>query len=489
MFPKIVFSNDMRQWDDFTIEKQKLSAIDLMERAAIAFSEWFIANNAKTNSVTVLCGKGNNGGDGFAIARLLYEANFQVTVFFISEAFSTTDARLNFERLKQTNITPLTFPEDLVELKTGDIIIDALLGTGLNKPLRGSLLSIVNHINNLKQTIIAVDVPSGLQTDFPQIGEAIQATTTITFERPKKAFFFPENYQYVGEWRVVTIGLDLAFEKEINTTDYFITLDSIRPLIKIRPKFSHKGTYGHTLIVGGSKGKFGALVLATKAALKSGAGLVSAASSTKIGAWFHVATPEAMTIELNNIPKNITAIAIGPGLGTSNESLISLKTILNLNLPTVLDADAINLLALNKELVEALPPKTILTPHPKEFKRLFGKFENWQTQTDFIKTWCKKHQHIIILKGAHTCIGLPNSELYFNTSGCNGMATAGSGDVLTGFISGLLAQHYTPKNAAIVGVYLHGLAGELAATEVGNEALTASDIINQLGKAFLKIKA
>lgn len=489
MFPKIVSSNDMRQWDAYTIEKQKLSAIDLMEQAAMAFSSWFIANYANTNSVSVLCGKGNNGGDGFAIARLLHEANFQVTVFFISETFSASDARINFERLKKTNLTLLNLPKDLTEINTGDIIIDALLGTGLNKPLQDSILSIVNHINNLKQTIIAVDVPSGLQTDSPQIGEAIQANTTITFERPKKAFFFPENYRYVGEWKFVSIGLDLAFEKNIDTTDFFVTLESIRPLIKIRPKFSHKGTYGHALIVGGSEGKFGALVLATKAALKSGAGLISATSSTNIGAWFHVAIPEAMTVELNNIPKNITAIAIGPGLGTYNESLLSLKTILTLNLPTVIDADAINLLALNKELVATLPPKTILTPHPKEFERLFGEFENWQIQTEFIKTWCKKHRNIIILKGAHTCIGLPNGEIYFNTSGCNGMATAGSGDVLTGIIGGLLAQHYTPENAAIVGVFLHGLAGELFALEVGNEALTASDIISQLGKAFLKIEA
>jgi len=489
MFPKIVSSNEMRRWDAYTIEKQKLCAIDLMERAAMAFASWFIANIATTNSVTILCGKGNNGGDGFAIARLLYEANFQVTIFFISETTSTAEAQINFERLKKTNITLLNFPEDLTEINTGDIIVDALLGTGLNKPLQGSLLSIVNYINTLKKKVIAVDVPSGLQTDFPQIGEAIRATTTITFERPKKAFFFPENYQYVGAWKSVTIGLDANFEKLIDTTDYFITQNSIRPLIKIRPKFSHKGTYGHTLIVGGSVGKFGALVLAAKASLTSGAGLVSAASSAKIGVWFHVAIPEAMTVELNNTPKNITAIAIGPGLGTSNESLVSLKKILALNLPTVLDADAINLLALNRKLISTLPPKTILTPHPKEFERLFGKFENWLTKTDFIKTWCKKHKHIIVLKGAHTCIGLPNGELYFNTSGCNGMATAGSGDVLTGIIAGLLAQHYTPEKAAIVGVHIHGLAGELAAIEIGNEALMASDIINQLGKAFLKIKA
>lgn len=488
MLPKIVSAVDMRRWDAYTVEYLQIDALALMEKAANAFCNWLFDNYDRSVKITICCGTGNNGGDGLAIARILNQAGYLVNVYLLDKNNLTSDAQINLERLHQIEIIPQLFPEELCTMTTGDLIVDAFLGTGVNKPLTGKLLNIVNYINNLEKPIIAVDVPSGLFTEKPFTGVAIQATITISFERPKKCFLFQENYQYVGNWIAVPIGLCSDFENQLNENWHVINHEQVDKQTINRGKFDHKGSFGHAIIIAGSAGKFGAMVLSAKAALKSGCGLVSVFSHQKIGKWFHAAFPEAMIIQSFEalLKTKFNSLGIGPGLGTSNNAVQLLTKILSIKQPLVIDADAINIIAINKHLITQIPPNSILTPHPKELERLIGKFSNWKERIDYLYDWCERNQLIVVYKGAHTIVISSNRKLYANNTGCNGMATAGSGDVLTGMITSLLAQGYSPIDAAIRAVYYHGLAGEIAAEKTSNEALIASDIINNIGNAYQK---
>lgn len=482
MLPKIVSATDMRRWDAYTIKHHQIDALTLMERAATAFCNWFINEYDKSKSITFFCGKGNNGGDGFVIARLLINNGYTVQVYALANSGLSNEANTNFNRLLDLNVPVTLIHDNFNNIIVGDIIIDAILGTGVNRPISGALLSLVEYINLQQSTVIAVDVPSGLFTEKPQVGSAIKANTTIAFERPKKAFMIPENYCYVGDWKVIPIGLVAAFENELNEHWFLITEEYVIKSTIKRKRIDHKGTYGHALLIGGSTGKFGALVLASKAALKSGCGLVSVSSAEHIGNWFHAAFPEAMILANNNINNtSIKSIGIGPGFGTSDNAKALLKQIIALNKPMVIDADAINLLAINQDLIPQLPKNSILTPHPKELERLIGAFKSWEDRLNFLRSWCKKHQLIMICKNANTLIITPAQEIFVNNTGCNGMATAGSGDVLTGIITSMLAQGYNPVNAAIRAVYYHGFAGEVASKKHGNHGCLASDIIEEIG--------
>ncbi len=347
--------------------------------------------------------------------------------------------------------------------------------------------------------IIAIDIPSGLMGEDNSennLENIVKADYTLTFQFPKISFLFAENEPYVGEFEVLPIGLHPEGIAKTPSNFHLLEADDIQKLIPKRSRFSHKGTFGHALLIAGSYGKMGAAVLSSKACLRSGVGLLTTHIPRLGYTILQTAVPEAMTsvdqhdsmfTELPDL-EPFSAIGAGPGLGTKSNSEKALLSLLeNAKVPLVLDADALNILSKNKEWLEKLPENSILTPHPGEFKRLAGEaansYENIQKQIGF----SEKYKVIVVLKGAFTSISTPDGKLYFNSTGNPGMATAGSGDVLTGIILSLLAQGIAPKNAAITGVHLHGLAGDLTAKEKSEISLIAGDIVEFLGKVILEI--
>jgi NAD(P)H-hydrate epimerase len=377
-----------------------------------------------------------------------------------------------------------------------DIVIDGLFGSGLNRPLSGGYAAVVDYINKSDAEVVSIDIPSGLfgednSTNHPD--SIITADYTYTFEFPKLAFVLPENASFVGKWKVLPIGIHSDIIEKTKTQFKIITDVDFAGVLTPRNKFAHKGMFGHALLIAGSKGKMGAAVLGAKACLRSGVGLLTAHIPQRGETTFQTAVPEAMLsfdddADFVSVLPDITAynaIAIGPGLSTQTSSVIILKELLeSARKPLLLDADALNILALNPELIPLLPPSSILTPHPKEFDRLFGACECGYERIRKAQIKAMELTVCIVLKGAYTAICTPEGNVYFNTTGNPGMATAGSGDVLTGVILGLLAQGYEPEMSAVMGVYLHGLAGDLAVASASEESLIAGDIIQMLGKAF-----
>ncbi len=499
---KILTAAQTRTADAFTIEAENIPSLRLMERAAEAFTDWFRHKFPvdPQRPVLIFCGPGNNGGDGLAVARLLHHSGYEAQVFSLPAAGNyAPDFNQNLARLP-TDIsqTYLQTETDFPQISDAAILIDALFGTGLNRPLVGFITTLVNYINNAAATVIAVDMPSGLFADSPNqpSDNIIRADFTVSFELPKLAFLLPGNAQYVGDWTVLPIGLNAGFISQAESNAYFISEDVAQSIFKPRPKYSHKGTFGHALFMSGSYGKMGATVLGARACLRSGVGLLTVYCPAAGYIILQTAVPEAMTLTdpaanyLSQLPplEAYNAIGIGPGLGKEPATRQVVQQLLqNTRLPLVLDADALNILSEDQNLLSALPPHSILTPHPKEFERLTGKARHDYHRLDLLRSFCQKHQCYIILKGAHSCIGTPDGTFYFNSNGNPGMATGGTGDVLTGIITGLVAQQYTPLEACMLGVYLHGLAGDLAKRDKGENALLASDIIDYLGQAFLSL--
>lgn len=497
---KILNTTQIRDADAYTILQEPISSIQLMERAANAFVQQFLQDFPNTDKpIIVICGNGNNGGDGLAIARLLATRKYNVKTFILPSENYSKDCKTNLNNFKKQlkkNIKTISSAEFISSYTPDTIIIDAIFGTGLNKPiLKGSLAySIIDTINkHTFKNVISVDIPSGLFADKNTTEISINATKTYTFQFPKLAFLFPENSKSVGSIKILNIQLHPDFIQQA-TTSYFLTQEKdISAILKPRARFSHKGTFGHVLIIAGSYGKMGAAILSSKAALRSGAGLVSAYIPACGYTIFQTAFPEAMCItdkqqkQLSSFPNtgNYTAIAIGPGIGTSNTTTQAfIKFIKQLKTPVIIDADGLNILGKQKSILKLLPKNTILTPHPKEFERLVGKWENDFERLKLQQEFSKKHQVIIILKGANTSITDIDGTVYFNTTGNAGMATGGSGDVLTGILVGLFAQGYSPMHTAMIGVYLHGLSGDIALKIQSMESLIASDIIEHLGSAF-----
>ena len=499
---KILSTSQIKDWDAYTIQEESITSIQLMERAASAFTRWFLEYFPDTEKATIkiFCGTGNNGGDGLAIARLLHHKFYKVEVYCCQiSSKKTVDFIKNFERLPSRNAIPtytINVSSPFPVLTQHDILIDALFGSGLNREVSGYWALLIEHINQSQATKVAVDIPSGLYADQPTIGPVLAADATLSFQLPKLAFFFPENAAKLGNYHIQPIGLSTIFLQKSDTLFHFIEPNLIGAIYKSRKKFDHKGTFGHALLIGGSYGKIGAIQLATMACLRSGAGLVTVHAPQCAYNILQIGIPEAMvsvdehpSFYSNNPPlTRYKAIGIGCGLDQQAVSQAAfLELLQNSTIPLVIDADALNMLAKQPAWMSLLPTNSVLTPHPKEFERLFGSSAN-----DFERNRLQREKAIqlkvfIVLKGAHTCIACPDGSCYFNTTGNPGMGTAGSGDVLTGIITALLVQRYMPKNAAILGVYLHGLAGDLAAKELGQEALIASDISQFLGKGFLSI--
>lgn len=494
---KIFSANQIREWDAFTIQNEPISSTDLMERASITFTNWFVQQFPESNQkIHVFCGGGNNGGDGLAIARLLHRRFYEVKVFLVPMSRSK-DFQINLKRLPRdielNALEDIPFPE--IEQET--IIIDAILGSGLSRPIEGDLMNWIKQLNQLSNTKVSVDIPSGFFADKASSSISFIPHYTFSFQSPKLAFFFPENDEKIGNWTYRNIQLSKEFEAQTISHYHFITSENIKDFIlPERKKFSHKGTFGHALLIAGAKGKTGAAVLAARACLKSGTGLLTCHIPKDSLDIMQISLPEAMcSLDqdkdiISSLPQlsPYQSIGMGPGIGKHQKTAGAVLGLLqNYSKPIILDADALNILSENKAWFQHIPENSILTPHPKEFERLFGSSKDSWERLETARKIVQKHQFIIVLKGANTCTILPNGYCYFNSTGNPGMATGGSGDVLTGIITGLLAQGYEASHAAIVGVYIHGLAGDFAAQTLGLEALLASDIIGELGRSFLDL--
>ena len=497
---KILKAEQIRKIDQFTIENQPIRSIELMEEASKAFVSWFLKKHGTRNQVKVFCGTGNNGGDGLAISRLLLESGCEVKTYFIGTASNgSEDFQVNLDRLKKLCDSILIKSEsDFPIINHSDVVIDGIFGSGLSRPVKGLHAALISHINRACAiNVIAIDIASGLYCDQNTPSEVIiKCTETVSFQIPKLAFYLPQNDDFTGNLFVVDIGLDQNHIAAQKTDYYLITPEFIKSIFKTREKNAHKGMMGRNLIVAGSKGKIGAVVLTTRACLRSGAGLVTTYLPQCGYEIIQGAAPEAMVITdasqnmISDAPdiEGYNAIGIGPGIGVSKLAIEALiKLLAKANQPLVLDADALNIIA-EGDLMELVPEKSILTPHPREFSRLVGNwnndFERLEKQIEF----SKKHKVILLLKGAHTSISNVDGTVFFNTTGNPGMATGGSGDVLTGIVTGLFRQGYDSLEAALLGAYLHGLAGNLYANENSEEGLIASDLIDFLPKSFSEIR-
>lgn len=495
---KILTAQQIRDWDEYTILHEPIASIDLMERAAGKCFNWLDERDYLAHPFIFFCGKGNNGGDGLALARMLAGRKCPITIFILEPGYKgTEDFQTNLARLHQYIEGEIHYVQDesnFHDLPTDAIIIDALFGSGLTRPLEGITAKLVDHINKSGCEIISIDIPSGLPVDQSSKGNTIiKANHTLSFQCYKPAFLLAENADYVGEVDILDIELHPVYLQTIETNYELVDEKIIRSIYKPRNRFVHKGNFGHALIIAGSYGKMGAAVLSAKACLRSGAGLLTCYIPKCGYEILQTTVPEAMVMTdfnssfITKVEYDLStydAIGIGPGISTASETRFFLKEIFSsYKKPVVIDADAVNGLAMEKKLPSLLPG-SVLTPHPKEFERLFGTCKNDFERMEKALLNAKLLNCLIVLKGHHTFIATPGGRGYFNNTGNAGMATAGSGDVLTGIITGLLAQGYPSEQAAIFGVYLHGLAGDIAADKFSKEAMIAGDITESLGDAF-----
>jgi len=500
---KFFTTSQIRELDQYTIENEPITSIDLMERAADALYYSIVGNFPFYLSVCIVSGPGNNGGDTLALARMLLNSGYTVNVLLIHTGTLSPGCEINRQRLVAIYPASLTELHDkfVAPVITDDtLIIDGIFGSGLSRPLTGIFADAVQWINQTSCKVVSIDIPSGLSgeenplTDKPVI---VKADITLSLQFPKLAFFMAENAPFVGNWKIVDIGIHPKGIEKTSSNLFYLEEKNIAPLLKKRQKFSHKGSFGHALIIAGAKGMAGASVLSSKAALRSGAGLVTVYGPEANRMIVQTANPEVIFKSGSSLDyltqidstDSYSAIAIGPGIGTHTETSLMLKKFIQkLNKPCVFDADALNIISHQKEILEQIPINCILTPHPKEFDRLFGNSNSSYERFLKAQQASKKYGVIIILKGANTLITTPDGNHMFNSTGNPGMATAGSGDVLSGILVSLLAQGYTATESALTGVFLHGAAGDLALGTESTESLIAGDIISNLGKAFQSIR-
>lgn len=493
---KILSAEQIREWDLFTVKNRNISSVQLMETAATKCVEWIVAHFDFTYECCIFCGSGNNGSDGFAMARMLYQRGFTVKVFIDQKIKKRSDdAQLNFEKISaMSGIEILDFSHaKTLKFSGKTIIIDAIFGTGLNRKIEGKARDVIEFINAISCSKISVDIPSGLFADtFNEENSVVfKADVALTFQCWKKSFLHPETGVNCGKIHVLDIGLDEGFLKEITSNEFTVDEPFINKIYKPRPDFSHKGNFGKTVIAGGSFGKIGAAVLATKAALKTGSGITFTLAPNCGYDILQISCPEAMFlsggenfISKFEIPEDATC-GIGPGLGTDPKTEKAFLDFLkNSKTPLVLDADALNIIAKNEKNQQLIPQNSIITPHPKEFERLFGKTENSFDLLELAREKAAELKIFIVLKDHHTQIITPEKTVFYNLTGNSGMAKGGSGDVLTGIITSLLSQHYSPEEAAVFGVWLHGKAGDFAAEKYSKEAMLPSNLIDEIGNVF-----
>jgi NAD(P)H-hydrate epimerase len=509
---KLFTAEQIRHWDAYTIEHEPISSIQLMERAANACFIWLqqhlLCASAATGapkelSVKVFCGKGNNGADGLAIAKLLIKNHFKPSIYILDIApKGSKDFEPQLEQLQSLSKEIHFISKEILfpAIENSELVIDALFGTGLSKPLEGLAAEWVKNINQCKATIVSIDLPSGMFADKTSKGlPMVNASYCLSFQNYKTCLLMAENAASIGEIVLLDIGLHPEFESKEPVNFQVTDQELIQTIYRPRKIFAHKGNYGHALIVAGSYGKMGAAQLSAKACLRSGVGLLTVHVPVLGYSILQMTTPESMVITGDiAFPNNYKTIGIGPGLGTSEEAVKLLTDIIENcktsnaysgkpACPLIIDADALNILSMHPALLSKLPAECILTPHPKEFERLFGKTENDFDALQMALQKAAEFRCYIILKGHHSFIATPEGKGYFNNTGNAGMATGGSGDVLTGILTGLSAQEYRPLETCLLGVYLHGLSGDIAATQFSQEAMLASDITQCLGEAFKRI--
>lgn len=500
---KILSSIQLKELDKYTIEMEPITSIDLMERASHALTEAIVRRWDTSYRIIVFAGPGNNGGDALAVARMLSKKNYHVEVFlFNTKGTLSNECMTNLGRLKTCGsiyFTEISTHFDPPALTEKDLIIDGLFGTGLNKPLSGGFASVVKYLNASKATIVAIDIPSGLMGEdntYNVRPHIIHADVTLSIQLPKLSFLFPENEDIIGEWELLDIGLKQSFIDASESPYSILDIKDIRPLIKSRKRFAHKGSFGHGLLIAGSYGMAGASILSAKACLRSGIGLLTVHVPIHNHDLLQITVPEAIVqtdiheryfaepVEL----RRYNALAIGPGLGQEEDTALAMmEQIQGCHLPIVLDADAINILSTHRNWLSRLPKQCILTPHLGELERLTGKCMDSYERITKVKELASYLQSYIFIKGAWTAIVTPEGHCYFNPTGNPGMATAGSGDVLTGILLALLAQGYSPEESCKLGVYIHGLAGDIAAKSLSEISMTAGDIIEALPSAWKKI--
>ncbi|NJB35148.1 NAD(P)H-hydrate dehydratase [Croceivirga sp. JEA036] len=498
---KILSAQQVHDADDYTIKKYGISSDILMERAADQLFNWLHSRlQGGPVKLHLFCGIGNNGGDGLALARMLKEHGYNMEVYVVKYSEKRSkDFLINLDRLKDRKLWPEFIDETLhlPEIGKDNIVIDAIFGIGLNRDPEDWVLQVIQHINNANAFTLAVDIPSGLFMDrLPTKPEnVVQADFVLSFQTPKLPFFLPQTAQHLNHWELLDIGLEPEYIYNLPTAYEYIGKPEIAPLYQPRLKFSHKGNYGHVAVVGGSYGKIGAIQLASKGALQAGAGLVTAYVPKCGYIPLQTAIPEVMVmtdtkedcISEIKVPEKVNVVCIGMGMGHDQGTQKALLSFLKTNkLPLVLDADAINLLAKQEDFLGLIPEGSVFTPHPKEFERLVGPWKDDFDKVEKGKLFSKKYNCILVLKGAHT-ITFANGVGFVNSTGNPGMATGGCGDVLAGMIAGLLAQGYSSLKAAIMGVYLHGLAADVGVNASGFEAFTASQLVDNIGNAFLEL--
>ncbi|MBN09266.1 MAG: bifunctional ADP-dependent NAD(P)H-hydrate dehydratase/NAD(P)H-hydrate epimerase [Flavobacteriaceae bacterium] len=494
---KILSVSQIRKADNYTIVNEPIKSIDLMERAADRCFKWITDRYDKSVIFYVFCGTGNNGGDGLAISRMLNSLDYKCKCYELelgnsfSEDYIINKKRLGFSSKSIKKIKD--FPEIPKSSKT--IIIDSILGTGVNRKSTGLIKDVISKINEIGVGVISIDIPSGLfsEDNFLNDNEGIiNSNHILCFESPKLSFVLPENNQRINKFHVLDIGLNKDFIKALISPYYYITKGYLEKKLKQRKKFDHKGSFGHLLLVSGSKGMMGAAILASQGALKSGVGLLSVLSP-KCGEHILQTSVSEATLEENDgenylkgsYDLNYDCIGIGPGIGKNSKTKEFFISLLKkVKKPLVIDADALNIISGEKKLLDEIPNNSILTPHPKEFERIVGKWKSDIEKLQILRDFSKKYKLICVLKGANTSIALPDGRIFFNSTGNPGMATAGSGDILTGIIGSLLAQGYSPETSSKLGVFIHGMSGDFARDYLGEISMTASDIQDFISKAF-----
>lgn len=492
---KLFNTQQIREWDAYTIQHEPISSIALMERAAMACVEWMIQHNCLNTPIKIFCGKGNNGGDGLAIARILMDRGLAPKTYILEfGSKGTEDFQVNLQLLQQSS-ADIHFIQDasfFPDIPKEELVIDTLFGTGINRPLTGISAGLVNHLNQSAASIISIDLPSGMALEQSSQGYAvIRASQTLTFQRLKRCLLMAENAAFFGEISILDIGLHPGYPETTESIYETIAPGFIREIFRKRNPFAHKGHFGHALLIAGNQGKMGAAVLAAKACLRSGTGLLTLNVPETYASVIHASIPEAMVMFREasvQLPIPYTSIGIGPGFGTGTEEMVMLTDLLKQYArPMVIDADAITLLSQMTSGIDSIPDGSILTPHPKEFDRLLGTSDNDFERADKAIALSLKYPLVIVLKGHHTLVAF-GGRGWYNLTGNAGMAKGGSGDVLTGILTALLAQQYSPIHTALLGVYLHGLSADLSLNVQTMETLLATDIIEQLGQAFLTIR-
>lgn len=501
---KLFTAAQLHELDQYTIEHEPIKSIDLMERAAKCITRTITEEWSAQTPVVVFAGPGNNGGDALAVARLLHDEGYNVSVYLFNIYNKlSADCTINRDRLsnKIDTFVEVTKEFDPPQLEADMLVIDGLFGTGLDKPLAGGFASLVKYINQSPAQVVSIDIPSGLLCEDNSNNihaNIVQADMTLTIQIRKIAFFFADAQQYIGKLRILNIGLSQQYIENTPTQYSMMEADDAKALMLKRDDFTHKGSMGHAMIIAGSYGMSGAAILAARACMRAGVGKLTVHTPRNNYAVMQMSIPEAM-VQLDNDNSRFSesvdtsecdALGIGPGIGTAEETAIALiGQLRRTKAPIVADADALNILASHRAWMQQLPKEIILTPHPKEMERLDGNHYNSDFELFTKARELSRHlQAYVLLKGHHSALCMPDGQVVFNSTGNSGMATAGSGDVLTGIITGLLARGYQQAAACKLGMYLHGLAGDLAAKELGKESLTASDIIQYLPKAFLELE-